>query len=418
MKILVIHSRPDYLIHYGDNIDHDAHDVTYVSTPERRNSLPKGVRCRVIERPGVGDIAGEVLAAVAGMPKPDLVLALSEFDMLAAGEVREALGVTGPKLSDALLVRDKVIMKSAVAAAGIRVPRFLPLAGIDDAGQVPWEGATVLKPSAGALSQGVVVLPSVSEALATAAVDIAPDDVDGFEIEEFLPGRVIHIDGVMAGGRALVLQPSRYVNTCLAYAGGTPLGSVQFGADDALVDWTLRCLLAVGITDGPFHLEAIEAADGLAFMEVAARWAGGGVVDALELATGLWQPSAAVRLAVDGPSALPGVRTPQPDQWYGWFLVPGHKLGSAFCDISGESEFRDHPLIRIWEQRAPDEPVRFSYARANVPVSGVIGPAPTQELENFLLRLFDSVKVTPVPDASGGVAAPRPSDGALTRADP
>jgi hypothetical protein len=406
MEILVIHSRPDYLIHYGDNIDHDAHDVTYISTPERRNTLPKGVRCHVIERPGVGDIATEVLTAVAGMPKPDLVLALSEFDMIAAGEVREALGVAGPKLSDARLVRDKVVMKSAVAAAGIRVPRFLSLADIDDISSVPWDSATVLKPSAGALSQGVVVFPSASEALAAAWDTVAPDDVGDFEIEEFLPGRVIHIDGVMAGGRALVLQPSRYVNTCLAYAGGTALGSVQFGASDALVDWTLHCLLAVGITNGPFHLEAIEAADGLAFMEVAARWAGGGVVDALELATGLWQPSAAVQLAVNGPSGLPQLRIPEPDQRYGWFLIPGHKLGSTFCRISGESAFRDHPLIQIWEQRAPDESVRFSYARANVPVGGVIGPAPTHELEDFLLRLFESVEVTPVvPNASGGTVS-------------
>lgn len=398
MRILVIHSRPDYLIHYGENIDHEAHEVTYVTAPARRGTLPQNVWCKVLERPGVGDIAAEVLAATAHLPKPDLVLALSEFDMIAAGQVRESLDVAGPKLSDALLVRDKVIMKTAVAAAGVQVPRFLPLADVRDPDQVPWSGATVLKPSAGALSQDVVVLQSVPEALATAQETVPADDVAGFEIEEYLPGRVIHIDGVMHEGTALALQPSRYVNTCLAYAGGTPLGSVQFAADDALAAWTVRCLAAVGITDGPFHLEAIEAADGLAFMEVAARWAGGGVVDALELATGLWQPSAAVQLAINGPQGLPALRDPAPGERYGWFLIPGHKLGSTFCHIAREAGFRDHPLIQIWEQRAPDEPVRFSYARGNVPVGGVIGPGSTQELEDFLLRMFATIKVSPVSD--------------------
>jgi biotin carboxylase len=345
-----------------------------------------------------------VLAAIGDLPKPDMVLALSEFDMIAAGQIREALNVPGPKLSDALLVRDKVIMKSAVAESGVKVPRFMPLAGVTGPGQVPWTGATVPKPSKGAASQGVVVLPTVAEAIAAARDTVAPDDIADFEIEEYLPGRVIHIDGLVSGGRALALQPSRYINTCLDYAGGTSLGSVQFSAADALVEWTLRCLAAVGITDGPFHLEAIEAADELAFMEVAARWGGGPVAEAFELATGLWLPSMAVRLAVDGPRGLPPARSPEPAQLYGWFLIPGHKLGSQFCRITGEREFRDHPLTRRRYQRTSGEPVSLFYAMENVPAAGVVGPSSETELEELIFRVFATIQVNPVP-AADAIAA-------------
>jgi len=402
VRILVLHGWSDELVHYRDSIDHEAHEVTYVSAPDRRSTLPKNVRCQVLERPGVGDTVTEVLAAITDLPKPDMVLALSEFDMIAAGQLREALNVPGPKLSDALLVRDKVVMKSAVAEAGVRVPRFLALADAADAadpGRVPWTGATVLKPSKGASSQGVVVLPTVAEAIA-AARDIVPaDEITDFEIEEYLPGRVVHVDGLVSGGRPLALQPSRYINTCLDYAGGTPLGSVQFNATDALVEWTLRCLAAVNIVDGPFHLEAIEAVGELAFMEVAARWGGGPVADAFELATGVWLPSAAAHLAVNGPGGLPPARSPGPAELYGWFLIPGHKIGSQFCRITGEREFRDHPLSRRWWQRSPDEPVSCSYAMQNVPAAGVLGPSTEPELEELIVRVLATIKVNPVPAA-------------------
>jgi biotin carboxylase len=403
VRILVLHRRPDDLIHYRDSIDHEAHEVIYVSAPDRLSTLPKNVRCQVLERPGVGDTATEVLAAIADVPKPDMVLAVSEFDMIAAGEVREALSVPGPKVSDALLVRDKVAMKSAVAAAGVRVPRFLPLVDATDPSQVPWTGATVLKPSRGAGSQGIVVLQTVAATIAAARDVVSPDEIADFEIEEYLPGRVVHIDGLVSGGRAVALQPSRYINTPLEYLGGAPFGGAQFGADEALVEWTLRCLAAVGIAEGSFHLEAIEAADQLAFMEVAARWAAGPIVDAFELATGVWLPSAAVQVTVNGPSGLPPVRSPGPAEQYGWFLIPGHKLGSQFCQITGEREFRDHPLIRSWQQRTAEEPVRYSYAMEDVPVAGVVGPASGPELEEFIHRVFAAIEVTPAPAAD-----PRP----------
>jgi hypothetical protein len=399
MRILVLHRVPDSFVLYASNIDHVRHDVTYVSVPDRWATLPDGVPARRLSRPGTGDTAAEVLAAVSGLPKPDLVIALSEYDLIPAARVREALGVPGDTERGVLPTRDKVVMKSAVAAAGLRVPRFAPLAAAlaTGASGVPWHGPTVLKPLAGASSEGISTYPDVAATLAAAGREGSPAAPDAFEIEEFVEGPIIHVDGLMTAAEPVAIQASRYVGTCLGYAQGMPLGSVQVGTGPAVVDWARRCLRAVGIDNGPFHLEGIETAAGLVFLEVGARAGGADVVGTFELATGVHMPSAQLRGLVEDSVSLPPARVPEPDERYGWFVIPGHTLGSRYCRISGEQAFRDDPLVWRWVQRPPDEPVKnvITYADSDVPLAGVVGPAPAPVLEDFLTRLFKSVQVQP-----------------------
>ncbi|MEO3787451.1 hypothetical protein ABGB12_29340 [Actinocorallia sp. B10E7] len=396
MRILVMHRIPDSFARYAQNIDHERHEVTYVSAADRVATLPQGVRARFVERPGTGDTAREVLEAVAGLPVPDLVIAMSEYDLLPAARVREALGTPGPREADVLPVRDKVVMKAAVEAAGLRAPRYLPLGAALAGGEsaVPWKGRTVLKPLSGASSEGVSEHPTVAAALkAGRSVDAADH-----EIEEFVEGPVIHLDGLMADGDLHSVLASRYLGTCLSYAReGTPLGSVQIDTPPDLADWARDCLRAVGVLDGPFHLEAILSGEGPVFLEVGARPGGADIVDAFELATGVHLQSAQVLQLVGETAGLPPARTPGPDGMYGFFVIPGHTLGSRYCRISGEERFRDDPLVHRWVQRAPDEPVKdtITYADFDIPVAGVIGPASSEVLEGFLTELFATIRVEP-----------------------
>jgi biotin carboxylase len=404
--ILVMHRFPDHLVHYAEVIDHDLHQVTYVSAPDRLATLPEVAAARVIERPGTGDTAAEVIAAVAGLPRPDAVVVLSEYDLLPAARVREALGVPGPKVRDVLPVRDKVVMKEAVAAAGIRVPRFAPLgtALAEGPDSLPWSGRTLLKPLAAASAEGISAHPSCVEALAAARDEAFGAAVEEYEIEEFVEGRLFHVDGLLSAGELLAVQASRYIGSGLGYAEGRPFGSLQVETTPELAAWTSTCLRAVGHLDGPFHLEGIETAAGPVFMEVGARVGGADVVDSFYLATGVQLASAHVRLAVDGPGGMPPARTAAPDRRYGWFVVPGHTLGSRYCRISGEAGFRDDPIVWRWVQRAPDEPIKtvVSYADADIPIAGVIGPAPSAAMERFLTEMFATVKVEPADAPEGG----------------
>lgn len=396
MRIAVLHRVPDSLVRYGDAIDHEQHDVTYVGTAERLASLSPALRARRIARPGTGDTAAEVLAALVGLPRPDLVIALSEYDLLAAAQVRAALDVPGDREADVLPVRDKVTMKAAVAAAGLRVPRFSPLADVLAGRDTAWAGRTILKPRAGASSEGVQDLDSVAAALAVARAQVPAHAVADFEVEEFVEGPIIHVDGIAVDGRPAVVQASRYVGTCLGFAEGLPLGSVQIDATREIVDWSVRSLAAVGVRTGPFHLEGIESPNGLVFLEVGARFGGADVVDTFELATGVRLPTAQLRMLVS-PGCTPSSEEGGPDRRFGWFVWPGHHLGTPYCRISDVGAYPASPVVHRWVQRPPDEPVRqaITYADADVPLAGIVGPASSAALEDFLTEIFAKVRVEP-----------------------
>jgi hypothetical protein len=72
---------------------------------------------------------------------------------------------------------------------------------------------------------------------------------------------------------------SRYLGTCLDFLQGEPLGSYHVEAGplrEGLIDFAFRCVSALGLRDGIFHLEAIAAPDGgWCFLEVGARLGGG-----------------------------------------------------------------------------------------------------------------------------------------------
>ncbi|MGW5555882.1 ATP-grasp domain-containing protein [Micromonospora sp. NPDC003944] len=398
MRILILHRITDDIIRYANGLDFDAHEVTFIGTAERMATLPARLPGTRIERPGTDATETEVVAALAGQPRPDLVIAQSEFDLIAAARIREALDVPGPREADVLPVRDKVMMKAAASRAGLRVPRYLPLPAALAGAPVAWAGRTVLKPLDGASSQGVRVFDTADAALEAVRRDGLPADADpsGFEIEEFVDGPIIHVDGLAVDGTPVTLQASRYVGTCLGFAEGSPLGSVQTDTPPTVVEWTAACLRAVGITTSLFHLEGIETPDGLVFLEVASRFGGAGVADTFELATGVHMPSVQLRaLSTPGASA-PEARDAGPDARYGWFIFPGHTLGATFCTVDGADDFRRSPLAWRWVQRTKDEPVSqvLSYAEYDVPIAGIVGPAPTAVLEQFLRDVFASVKVT------------------------
>jgi len=108
---------------------------------------------------------------------------------------------------------------------------------------------------------------------------------------------------------------SRYIGTCYGFAHGEPLGSVvQNGSDaDALHALAVDCVRILGMTNGVFHFEAIQADAGFVFMEVAAR-AGGSylpymfrdvygvdfVGNSLRLQLGLPMPPQQPRVATHG----------------------------------------------------------------------------------------------------------------------
>jgi len=402
MKILVLHRVPYAKIEYHRGISHDRHEVTYFGTDRALATLPPGLRCERVSRPGVRPAFDEAREWLARRPRTfDRIISVSEYELLDAARLREHLGVPGAPVEQVALARDKVLMKQAVQQAGLRVPRFLPLPRLlERDGRAPWSGRTVLKPNCGASSEGVLVFDTPQQAAAAVAADRT--GTQDLQAEEFLPGPIRHFDGLVQNGEVLVLSASQYVGTCLQYAQGLPMGSFQIGFDRQTRAWVARALAAVRIQDGSFHLEAIVHQGEPVFLEVGNRVGGADVVATVELATGVHLPSYELRVLLGEPVAAALPEPPADRRRYGWFVLPGHHLaGRTFPGLDGAAAFRAGPDVVAWSELPPGAPLpdHITYQAGETVLAGIVAGDTPEDTRQWIVDLFDSLSVRTRPAA-------------------
>lgn len=274
---VVLNRSGDLFGEYHRFLDGAPARLAYLTTPGGLPALDQegAVEVRVLDSLAYEDVLPVVREIADRHGTPDVVYGQSEYDILTAARVSAELGVRGGYGVE--LVRrfkDKPTMKQVVGGAGLRVPGFHRLDGGADAESVVSAlggPPLVLKPRDSAGSQGVSVVRDVRE-LARALEGVDPA---GYACEEYVEGEIFHVDGVYRDGGFHFVSVSRYVHTCLDYARGRPLGSVMLdeGPEQAgIAAFAGRCLDALGLRDGAFHLEVIRPPGGEpVFLEVGLR---------------------------------------------------------------------------------------------------------------------------------------------------
>ncbi|XQM32335.1 hypothetical protein ACNSZF_23380 [Burkholderia gladioli] len=135
-RIVVLNRWSDDFAAYHRYIDHAAHEVAYVCTPDGAAALAASRIAHLERLPDFLDEAAlheAVRACGAALGGIDRLVALSEFDLIAAGRLREAFDIPGDRPAAVARFRDKAVMKQVVAAAGLRVPRFVALDEVERA---------------------------------------------------------------------------------------------------------------------------------------------------------------------------------------------------------------------------------------------------------------------------------------------
>ncbi|WJV50661.1 ATP-grasp domain-containing protein [Streptomyces flavofungini] len=303
----------------------EADRVTYVCDEGGRSGVPADAE-RVHLVTDFGDldaVLGVVDAVVRDEGPFDHVIGFSEMLLDLAATLRERYGIQGFSPEETSRFRDKTVMKETVSRAGVRVPRWAAcrteeqtLAAAEEFGY-----PVIVKPVRGASSQGVREIASARELRASCAGQ-SPREL---EIEEFVRGDILHVDGVLdAAGKPLFLCTSRYVSTCLDFELlGEPLGSV-FQTDPAVrgrcEDFALRCLTALGLHSSAFHLELFDTGDELVFLEVGARVPGADVPYVIHDVHGVNLFRLWVDVLLGRPVEAP---VPEPELSGGWLIVPG-----------------------------------------------------------------------------------------------
>lgn len=406
MNILILHRIPYHKIDYHRGIDHALHEVTYIGTQETLENIPQDLPCLKIKRPGTKSVEEEVMAWLKKSHKKfDRILSLSEYELLAAAKIREAFYVKGASVADVEKVRDKVVMKEHIEKAGIAVPQFQNLTHLieNKMAVFKWKGPTVLKPVDGASSENIKIFSSLVDIFqktiggktGIALIDKKEVALNRFEVEAFIQGPILHIDGLVHQGEIKACIASQYIGNCLDYAHGAPLASIQIDTTPDITHWAQRCLSAVNIQQGCFHLEAISTDKGLVFLEIANRAGGADVVKTFELATGIHLPSAELSILVNNEykKALP-VKSLNPKH-FGWFVFPGHHLDTGYCQIKGTEGLKNNPHIRELFQLSANTPCKknITYQPTEVPLAGVIQAANSAELQIFVQDVFSVVSI-------------------------
>lgn len=399
MKILILHRVPYPRIEYHRGINHDLHDVTYLGKQAAIDTLPSDLRCQRVIRPGETSACEEALQWLAQFPQSfDRIISMSEYELLDAARLREALNVEGASLAAVNLARNKLDMKAAVAAGNLRVPQFMPLDRyLALNGQVPWQGATVLKPHSGASSMDVSIHQQPARAFDEISRKISDLslNIDEFQVEEFISGPIRHFDGLVQDGRILTMLSSQYVGTCLDYMErGHPLGSWHLETTTPMQMWVSAVLDAVQIRNGAFHLEAIMEGDDPVFLEVGNRVGGADVVATYELATGIHLPSLELRIHVEGLVDKVPLSAQQPDLGYGWFVFPGHTHHQRiYQGLEGAEDFRASPLVVQWNELQTGAllPGHVTYSAFEAPLAGIVKTADPLQTKAWMQTLFSRV---------------------------
>lgn len=240
--------------------------------------------------------------ALAGI-EPALLLTGFERYATAGFELARQLRVAPwPRVGADFVPPDKAQARAALATAAPELPqpRLVPLTGENAAPAEHLGFPQVLKPVDG--GGGLGVLLAEDARAAQRAVDrirvlsnYGGGAFTGLIAEEYVKGPEVSVQAVAVDGKAQLLSVCEKIIAVEPVPDEPGLHSFRelghvarpgASADTELCQLVARSLEATGYREGPFHLDAIQGAEGPVFVEMGFRLSGGGLVGLVERATG------------------------------------------------------------------------------------------------------------------------------------
>ena len=228
----------------------------------------------------------------------DRIVALDEFDLENVAAIREHLRLPGMGLTTVHYFRDKLAMRMRAREAGILVPEFIHVLNHDNLREfmmrVP--GPWLLKPRAQASGIGMKKIHSSEELWPW--LEQLGDNQSQYLLEQFIPGRVFHVDGIVSEKNVVFAEAHAYGMPPLdvSHHGGVfTTRTLPRDSDDAVAIKEIHAELveALGLVRGVTHTEFLKSqADGrFYFLEIAARIGGAYISNVVQAATGinLWR---------------------------------------------------------------------------------------------------------------------------------
>lgn len=252
------------------------------------------------------DAAVGVIVALHRRTPLDAVLAVDDQGVAVAAASAELLGFPHNPVEAVATTRDKVRMRARLAAASLPQPAYRVVVRDADVALAASELGypCVVKPVSRSASQGVIRVDDAAQAAAAAVRirAIVGDDLEPLLMERFVPGPEVAVEGLLVGGQLEVLAvfdkpdpmdgpffeetiyvtPSRQPPSVLA----------------AIEATSARAAAALGLVEGPVHVELRISASVITILELAARSIGGLCSRALRFGAGVSLEEVIIRHAI------------------------------------------------------------------------------------------------------------------------
>ncbi len=241
-------------------------------------------------------IAG--MAHVMRKNKIDRIVAMDDFDVEKAAELREHFRIPGMGQTTFRHFRDKLAMRIQAQDGGIPVPAFSGLFNDQaieaycDSVEAPW----VVKPRFKASATGIKKVHSKQELYEH--FEVLGEDRHNYLIEQFRPGHVYHADSLSFRGKQVFTSVGQYLDTPMevAHGGGifrTHTIKPNTKEDKAIKKLNVAVMDCFGMQDSASHTEFIQDKEtgDFVFLETASRVGGAHIAEMTEAAYGvnLWE---------------------------------------------------------------------------------------------------------------------------------
>ena len=140
----------------------------------------------------------------------DRVVALDEFDLETAAQIREHMRIRGMGVTASAYYRDKLAMRIGAQDSGFRVPEFCRVLNYDELRAymahvpAPW----LLKPRSEASALGIRKIQEPEQLWR--ALDELGDRQSRFLLEQFGPGDIFHVDSIVSEGKVVFSVAHQY----------------------------------------------------------------------------------------------------------------------------------------------------------------------------------------------------------------
>ncbi len=178
---------------------------------------------------------------------------------------------------------------------------------------------------------------------------VIKDNLQQFEIEDFIEGEMYHVDSIVQNGKVLLCSVSKYLNSTLGYIKGEEY-LASYMIDDSLLknkieEFNSKVINALGIVKSVTHLEVfVTQNEEIVFCEIGARAGGAGVMPCIEEAFNINLFEAQIKQELD----LEPPKIEKTGLLAGWIIFYGKE--GIVTSISNPAKFKKKwiPTYRLY----------------------------------------------------------------------